>query len=533
MNMFTKIPIQRPKKAKFNPSHRVKGTCNLGYLIPVFSKDVLPGDSWQMDSGLMARISPLVAPMMHEVDIKLYSFYTPYRLVWDEFKDYITKGRLGTTEPVHPYITYSDATKHRFVPGELADYLDLQMKIQADPLDPVTNVRGFSALPFRVYLNIWNEYFLNDNLNQPPIPFSKGSGDATGDFSALTSLRLRQWEADRYVSALPFAQRGDAVIMPVDVTLTYKPISDIYAEDGTEPGGGGVVGTQPLDPGNLTKMIVGANATPEIDGGEFGRVENIDSIEGTSLNINEFREALALQKWMENNARGGSKYVDQLLVRWGVKSSDARLQRPEYLGGASAPLVISEVLSTVQFEGATDDLPQGNMSGHGIGVGSSNGFRRYFEEHGLIMTLMCIIPRTGYMQGVDKKFTRFDALDWANPEFANLGEEQILRQELYFDPEGAVDSGNTLFGYTPRFSDYKFFPSTAHGEMRTTLKHWTMNREFDSPPELNMDFVECNPTYRVFAVEDSSVHHVYYQIDHRISILRSLPYYGMPGKMTV
>lgn len=521
MNMFTSIPVQKPKKAKFNLSHSKKGSCEFNELIPVMAREVLPGDNWQQDSGLMLRAAPMVSPVMHEVDVKLYSFFVPYRLVWDEFKDYITKGRLGQSNPVHPFVTWNSANNYAFQVGHLADYLGVQAKDNAG-VGPVTNPVNISALPFRVYQLIYNEYFFNDNLEATPVPFSKGSGDSNADLAELEQKRVRQWEADRYVSALPFAQRGDTVIMPVDIEFEYRHPAVAYNGIGTDLSAGPLTLGAGTGTGNPITDDLNTEAT----------IDNIESIEGTSLDINEFREALALQKWLENNARGGSKYIDQLLVRWGVRSSDARLQRPEYLGGASAPLVISEVLSTAQFENESTIVPQGNMAGHGIAVGNSNGFKRFFEEHGMVMTLMCIIPRTGYMQGIDKMFTRLDSMEWANPEFANLGEEEIKVRELYHDPNGVAGQGDTLFGYTPRFSDYKYAPSTVHGEFRTTLKHWTLVREFENEPTLSQEFVQANADNRIFAV-DGGANHFYYQVKHRISVFRSLPYYGVPGKMTV
>lgn len=522
MNMFNSIPLQKLKKSKFNMSHSRKGTCNPGKLVPIMFKEVLPGDSWRQDTQLMARCTPLITPIMHDVDVKVYSFYVPWRIVWSEFKDYITKGRLGTAAPVRPYLTINDANVAYFNPKTLADFLGVQSKV--DPITgvigtPITQPLNVSALPFRAYQEIYNEYFHNDNLSAPAV-FGKGSGDSNADIAELAFMRSRQWEADRYVSALPFAQRGDTVIMPVDIQFTYKEPARV------EGAAGGA-----LSPGPLTIYTDGHSVVDDLNTDAV--IDNIDSIDGTSLDINEFREALALQKWLENNARGGAKYIDQLLVRWGVRSSDARLQRPEYLGGASAPLVISEVLSTAQFENDTDVIPQGNMAGHGIAVGSGNGFSRFFEEHGCVITLMSIIPRTAYMQGVEKFYTREDALDWPSPEFANLGEEPITLGELWYDPLDATHEVGTIFGYTPRFSDLKYSPSTVHGEMRTNLKQWTMAREFDNEPTLSLDFVLCDPTTRIYAVEDEAVDKFYFQVKHRISLIRSLPYYGMPGKMTI
>lgn len=532
MNMFNQVPLQRPSQSKFRPNFSVKGSMQPGYLYPVCTKEVLPGDSWQMDSHVMARMAPLVSPMMHEVDIKIMNFFCPYRLVWDEFPDYITKGRLGQSNPLHPYYNVSDGSIGNLGAGSLHDWMGFQCVIDettGDITGPVTDGLQISALPSRVYREIWNQYFLNQNL-EAPYEYSKASGDSAADFSELSTMKKRQWEADRFVSLLPFAQRGDTVVMPVDIEFEYR--------DGAE---GTIIrnsasGT-PVAGADLADFSTQSGTPPPVDGTVLSGApspvyfDNIESIEGTSLDINEFREALALQKWLENNARGGNLYIDQLLVRWGVKSSDARLQRPEYLGGGSAPMVISEVLSTAQFEGASSELPQGNMAGHGIAVGSSNGFRRYFEEHGCLMTLMCIIPRTGYFQGVDKMFTRLDSLDWANPEFANLGEEQVTRKEIYYDVAGAGGAKDTLLGYTPRFSDYKWFPSTVHGEFRYNLRHWHWARQFGIAPELNIDFVECSPDGRVFAVDTGD--HFYVQVHHRISLMRKLPYYGSPGKMTV
>jgi len=259
-----------------------------------------------------------------------------------------------------------------------------------------------------------------------------------------------------------------------------------------------------------------------------------DLSQATGISINELRRGFSLQRWLENNARGGARYIEQILSHFGVRSSDARLQRPEYLGGTKTPVVISEVMQTSESQ----TTPQGNYAGTGTSFGVGRAFKRFFEEHGYIIGIISIMPRSAYQQGVPRHFKKFDKFDFYWPEFAHLGEQEIKNSEIYYDYDSSVlaqKENDKLFGYSPRYAEYRFINSSVHGDMATTLNFWHLGRIFDSRPGLNGDFVTCKSDTqdtglnRVFAVTDTNSHHLWVQMYVNCKALRPLPKYGTPG----
>ena len=261
------------------------------------------------------------------------------------------------------------------------------------------------------------------------------------------------------------------------------------------------------------------NRAPELDPNGTLKV-NVDEM---GININDLRTSNALQRWFERNARGGSRYIEQILSHFGVRSSDARLQRPQFLGGGRMPISVSEVLQT----SSTDETsPQANMAGHGISAGINNGFKHYFEEHGYIIGIMSITPRSGYQQGVPRDFTKFDNMDFYFPEFAHLSEQEVKNQELFLSSDNNYNGGT--FGYTPRYAEYKYHQSEAHGDFRGNLSYWHLNRIFEDKPNLNTTFVECKPSNRVFATSETEDDKFWVQMYQDVRALRLMPKYGTP-----
>lgn len=514
MSIFSKISLRRPKLNKFDLSHERKMSLNMGKLVPIFCGDVIPGDKFRVNSEIMMRYAPMLAPIMHRVNVFTHYFFVPNRLVWNEWEDFITGGRLGTSAPIAPYMKY-DTTGYSngiWQAGTLADYLGIP-QVPSEEMDTELKI---SALPFRAYQLIFNEFYRDQNL-MAPIEFSKASGwTSYADDIILGTIRNRCWEKDPFTSALPWAQRGGEVSTPLEGTadVTYKNISEIYrASDGAEPDATGDIGVDIDDPS--VRLKASANAA--------ARIENIDEInvDSAGFSINDLRRAVRLQEWLEKNARGGARYIEQILSHFGVVSSDARLQRPQYLGGGKAPTVISEVLSTVD---STD--PLGTMGGHGIAIGNMNGFNKRFEEHGYIIGIMSVLPRTAYQQGVPRHFLRESKLDYAWPEFAHLGEQEVYDCEVFLNE--LATNHKTTFGYNSRYCEYKYMPSLVSGDMKSSLSYWHMGRIFTAPPALNQSFVESDPTLRIFAVTDPEIHHLYCQVYNNVSALRPLPYFGTP-----
>ncbi len=538
-NIFNSVKLKRPRRNVFDLSYESKLTVNAGELVPIMCKPVVPGDKFRVNTEMLVRLAPLVAPMMHRVNVFTHYFFVPNRLVWNQWEDFITKGVDGSDAPAFPTLsvpdigTVNDAHLY-FGDSTLWDYLGLPSLTQIGNIPftvPVSNgVKApvgyqVSALPFRDYLLIYNEYYRDQNLTSEVV-FSRDSGNAVANVgSELLKLRRRAWEKDYFTSALPWVQRGPEVTIPINgggtipVELNKENMSaqQVFRYPGGEPVSQGWplrVGASSLGTGNSANDFDFAVLAPN------NYVVNTDEM---GVSINDLRTSNALQRWFERNARSGSRYIEQILSHFGVRSSDARLQRPQFLGGGRVPVSVSEVLQT---SSTNETSPQANMAGHGISASVNHGFKHYFEEHGYIIGIMSIMPRTGYQQGVPKDFRKFDNMDFYFPEFAHLGEQEIKNEELYLSESEDGNSGT--FGYTPRYAEYKYSLNEAHGDFRGNMAYWHMNRIFSSRPNLNTTFVECKPSDRVFATAETSDDKYWIQLYQDIKALRLMPKYGTP-----
>lgn len=496
------------RKSKFDLSHERKLSLNMGDLVPIMCEEVLPGDRFRVNTELMGRLAPMLAPVMHRMNVFVHHWFVPNRLVWNEWQDFITGGRDGNLAPVHPKFDVVPSTNTLlFTNGTLADYFGLPTVPKQAPA--ISNQYPVSALPFRAYQLIYNEFYRDPNLSDP-VDFGMGSGlisPASPEFTEMLTLRKSSWEKDYFTSALPWAQRGGNSQVPVEFDRSKQS----YAFDATTG--------NPAPTGNLT---VGTS-------GDVGTGLTPVALEANgAVDINEWRKAWRVQQWLEKNARGGARYIEMLLKHFNVLSSDQRMQRPEFLGGASSPVVISEVLSTFQFSGDAEGQPQGNMAGHGISTGSGMGFSRKFEEHGHVITIMRVLPRTCYQQGIPRKFRRFDKFEYAWPTFANLGEQEVKDSEIFADYGATAGTPDGTFGYQERYAEYKYGFNTVHGDFRDSLAYWHEGRIFSAKPSLNVNFVEADPSHRIFAVEDPDVHKLYFQVYHKIDAVRPLPFFGTP-----
>jgi len=509
------IQVNKPNKNKFDLSHEVKQTGNMGKLYPCFVQDVIPGDSLRVNTQQLIRLSPLLAPMMHNVDFKLDYFFVPYRLIWDEWKDFITGGEDGDDLPSYPRMQVSSTNRTNYLQkGMLSDYLGVPPA--QNTLTGPTNGGAWnntasqgserhdiSVLPARAYQLIYHEYFRDQNVGtEYPQYTNSGLISSPTELNNTWTIRNSNWEKDYFTSALPFLQRGGEVVLPLGNVLP-----------------------DPSKSGDL-----------QIGGGIFQAVTSSTSpvdITVEAPTINELRKATALQRWLELMARAGSRYREQIHAIFGERIPDYTVQVPQYLGGGKTAIMISEVLSTYAqtssaASGASQDRPQGDMSGHALGLGDNIGFQQSFNEHGIVLGLCRVIPKSSYVQGLSRFWQKFDKFDHYFPQFANLGEQEVYAKEIY--TRGSKTLDNQIFGYQQRYAEYKYAQNRIAGDFRDTLAHWELSRRFSTTPLLNQSFIECDSdeVSRIFAIEDPNEDKIWMSLFHKVDALRPIPYFSNP-----
>lgn len=500
-NIFNTVQVDNPTRNYFDLSHEVKLTCDMGPLIPTLVMECVPGDKFKIGCESLLRFSPLVSPVMHEINVFNHYWFIPFRLLWPNWEEYITNS--ADPLPAFPTFPCGDGT---WFAGGLMDYFGLP-----DPTGQPEVVQ-ISAMAHAAYQCTYHEWYRDENL-VPEFDFELINGSNAGNIE-LPVLRKRAWEKDYFTAALPFAQKGQPVNVPIGTLQDVEVRRDTAGIPGTSeftPSGG-------TYPGVLT---VGVEQSPDVSGDVLYAATSDLNLESTT--INDLRRAFRLQEWLEIQARAGSRYVETILGHFGVRSSDKRLQRPEYITGTKSPVRISEVLQTSQ----TDGTPQANMAGHGVAYTAGKYGSYYCEEHGLVLGIMSVIPKPAYQNGIPKFFLKTnDPFDFYWPKFANIGEQPVLVDEIF----AYQSDGQDTWGYVPRYSEYKFMPSRTCGEFRSTLDYWTLTRQFTTTPGLNQEFIEVDPaeSERIFAVEDAPNAHLYVTIYHKISALRKMPVYGTP-----
>jgi len=508
MSLFSQVRTKRPGYSAFNLSHERKQSMTMGTLSPFYLQEVLPGDRLRVNSETFLRMAPTLAPIMHRVNVTVHYFYAPNRILWDGWKDFITGGEDGTNNATVPVCTIAQADETLIAKKTLYDYMGLP--VPTAPMDPTATI-SVNALPFRAYAKIFNEYYRDQNL-QDKIEVT-GDDLVTGSEKYdIMTIRNRNWEKDYFTSCLPFAQKGQPVSAPIG-----------FAYDPTPIGSDGL--GNPLDPGDTLTIGSDGAAITSPSGSAFV-LENIDP-ESTGIDVNELRQAVRLQEWLETNARAGSRYVESIQAHFNERVPDYTAQRPIFLGGGKVPVNISEVLSTYSGEAAnTHDLPQGNMSGHGVAIGNTNQFKAKFSEHGFVIGIMSVTPRTAYQNGRHRMWNRQSKFDYYWPEFAQLGEQAVDISELYYDFAGNATQGT--FGYQSRYAEYKFASSQVAGDFRDNLAYWHMGRIFDAKPALNGNFVEADPRKDIYAVTDNNEDELYVQVYNNVKALRKMPKHNVP-----
>jgi hypothetical protein len=502
----------------------------MGKIIPVMAMDVLPGDKFTIETSHLTRFLPLVAPVMHNVKVKVRYFFSPNRLVWNNWEDFITgpESVTDTTEPVHPTVPMTGA------PSTIGDYMGISTSVNTPGVAQTVN-----ALPFAHYQYIWNEYFRDQNLQQElQVGLSDGNN---GSNQALYQLRDVAWQHDRFTSALPFTQKGPEVTLPILaaegtgplglIPTTYKgyqagQFNGATAErsdDGFQLGGVMAAGSS-RDAIYQNVLNSSSNRFVSLDVTSNTYIDPAD-LNASAATINQLREAFAIQKWLELNARTGNRYTEHIQAHFGVKPQDSRLQRPEEFGGSVSTIQFSEVLQTSETTTSGNDASAlGTMGGHAITASGSRKASYYAQEHGWIFALMYIVPDTTYFQGVAPKFSKTDRYDYFQPLLAHIGEQPVLNKEVYAD---GTSADNNVFGYLPIYDEYRHELNTVAGQMKDTLSYWHLGRKFANRPSLNSTFIACDPSNRIFTQLDNDeqvIAHVY----NSVIAQRKVPYYGTP-----
>ncbi|AXH77177.1 MAG: major capsid protein [Microviridae sp.] len=524
------------KKSKFNLSHDASLTASMGNLIPFVTLDCLPNDSHRLKLQSFVRAQPMLAPLMHRVNLYAQYWFVPYRLLWNDWETFITGGNSGDEDKglVFPTIKIKPET------SSLADYFGLP---------PNGKELEVSAMPFRAMAEIWNTRYRDEDL-QVEVPISYEGGV---DTTTNTKLLRCSWAKDRFTIARPFTQRGAQISVPVKGSLpvtekfatsisvvsvkTASPTDTFLLEidssyfsslnyngevvfhfdgnstaSGVYPSretsavrGGATILSNPFE---ITILFSQVRTDLAVSSGNVHlSVANdgtLNSIKPTmpyvaissyttdgSVNIRDLRAASQLQRYQERSLEYGNRYEEFIQREFGIKPRDSRIQRPEYLGGGSSVLQISEVLQTAEGE----NTGVGTMRGHGVSAFGTRGIRFRAPEHGIVIGLLSIRPHGVYTQGVEKFWRKFSKFDYYTPELANIGMQEIWQSELYADG----NNFNTVFGYEGRYDEYRKMPNRVSGEFRDLLDYWNLARKFEAPPVLNSSFITMEPSKRPFA----------------------------------
>lgn len=477
------------KRSKHNLSHYNLITCDMGKIVPVALTEALPGDTFQQSTSLLMRLSPQVAPVMHPVHIRLHHFFVPHRLNWEGWEDFITGGPDGTGTTL-PYPT--NAAPVTPAVGSLWDYLGI-------PTGKTFPAGTLSMLPIMAYNYIFNEWYRDQDL----------ISEVALDQETLLSCA---WEKDYFTSARPWSQKGPMVSLPMGATAPLIPT--------------GPPSWQPIDnsaPASQLGALMGSagdamwnspfNTLAQSQGVKWsdpGLVADLSQAEAS--NIIDVRRAFALQRYQEARAQYGSRYTEYLRYL-GVNPQDSRLQRPEFLGGGRQTISFSEVLKTGSGEDPAE--PIGTMKGHGIAALRSNRYRYFCQEHGYILTLMSVRPKTMYIDGLPKTWSKRTKEEYFQKELELIGQQEIYQREVYAD--GSAGDAD-IFGYNDRYAEYRYGYSGVRAEFRNLMDYWHLGRKFASAPTLNQSFVECDPTKRIFA--EQTQHSLWCMLNHNIKARR-------------
>lgn len=522
MSLFDSIKIRKPKRNSFPLSFENLLTTEFGRLTPCLVEELLPGDVLRLQTEVFTRFMPMMAPVMGRCDLFIHNFFVPSRLVYEKFYDFLITDD-PTSPLLLPYTTVKSLVQHgQTGTKDLSDYLNLPSNLETASATPDAGDIPINLMPFLAYQLIYNEFYRDENLcpdlfdhNTFLDSVRQTGGLVLGNaLLEMLKLRYRSYHKDYFTGALPFAQKGQAVQMPMNGTVNFDVDVDRqgnYYVSGSQNHQSG--SSVPLQ--NTSSSSLGGNIT--------------GTVVSSGVTINDLRRTLKVQEYLELKARGGTRPQEFIRTFWDENARDARLQRPEYIGGTRTPIQISEVLSQASSAGpAESDNVLGMMGGHGKGVSISRYNKFHCVEHGYLISILSVMPRSSYFQGIPRYLSHLDKFDFFTPQLANIGEQEVKNKELQLlhqNPDG-------VFGYVPRYAEYKVHQNEIHGDFRGSLAYWHLARNLSSNPNLNQSFIECrgesNGLNRIFTYEDESFDHIMVQLYHHHKILRKMPYYGTP-----
>lgn len=489
------------KRMKHSLSYYKLLTCDMGKLVPIGLSEVLPGDTIQHSTSLLVRFTPQLSPVMHPISVRVHHYYVPNRIVFPAWGDFITGGADGLGNgAVYPTNTGIVTNAQ----SDLLDYLGVP---------PATYAVGkLGMMPVRAYNLIFNEYYRDEDL------VSLVAQDTN-------TVQNVAWEKDYFTSARPWTQKGPSVTLPLGTTANVKagavehttgaqsnPIKFREVTGGAAPGSTKLAGFGAATPAmSSVNTPAGSAYVDQV----YPTNLFADLTGATATDVNSVRRAFALQRYQEARAQYGSRYTEYLRYI-GVTPSDARLDRPEYLGGGKQTVSFSEILRTGNVNADDASLPIGQLKGHGIAAMRSNRYRYFAEEHGYILSLLSVRPRAMYVNGLDRTWSRRTKEDYFQKELERIGQQAILNKELFWANAAADDN---TFGYQDRYSEYRHQYSSIAGNFRTTLNYWHLARIFGSLPTLNQSFTDCSPGKRVFA-DQTATHSCWIMASHSMQARR-------------